>query len=165
MPGTFVPNVERIITKVGGGILTAKVEFNQVYAHRQHYELGWKHPRGGEALYLANALFGGVGEYLGLIAGSVDADLDPTPGMIEVAEALARKSASNAPIMWGNLRMSNHPSVTHNGMLIYDRLPIMPRLTDEELDELHELWEDLHPLPWPSEHFFNHEHFANPFKA
>lgn len=30
--------------------------FGTVYARRQHEELAWKHPRGGEARYLANAL-------------------------------------------------------------------------------------------------------------
>lgn len=33
----------------------AKVTFPGPYARRQHYELEWKHPRGGEALYLLHA--------------------------------------------------------------------------------------------------------------
>lgn len=31
---------------------TAEVSFNEVYAARQHEELGWRHPLGGQAKYL-----------------------------------------------------------------------------------------------------------------
>src|SRR4051794_8368267 len=34
----------------------ARVRFPGPYARRQHYELDWKHPRGGQALYLYTAL-------------------------------------------------------------------------------------------------------------
>ena len=33
-----------------------RVRFPGPYARRQHYELDWKHPRGGQALYLYTAL-------------------------------------------------------------------------------------------------------------
>lgn len=35
--------------------LTTETGFGTVYAARQHEELGWNHPRGGEAKYLENA--------------------------------------------------------------------------------------------------------------
>lgn len=41
----------------GAGFATvAKVTFPGPYARRQHYELEWHHPRGGEALYLLHAV-------------------------------------------------------------------------------------------------------------
>ena len=36
--------------------VTAEITFNTVYAARQHEELGWKHPKGGEAKYLQKAI-------------------------------------------------------------------------------------------------------------
>lgn len=35
-----------------GEIAVAEVKFPGPYARRQHYELDWHHPRGGQALYL-----------------------------------------------------------------------------------------------------------------
>jgi hypothetical protein len=40
----------------GGTSPTVEVGFGTVYARRQHYELGWRHPKGGEALYLQKTL-------------------------------------------------------------------------------------------------------------
>jgi hypothetical protein len=34
----------------------AWIEYNSVYARRQHYELDWRHPRGGQALFLESAV-------------------------------------------------------------------------------------------------------------
>ena len=39
-----------------GAVIEGEVSFNTPYAARQHEELGWKHPRGGEAKYLENPL-------------------------------------------------------------------------------------------------------------
>lgn len=38
------------------GQATAAVSFNTPYAARQHEEIGWNHPGGGEAKYLENAM-------------------------------------------------------------------------------------------------------------
>jgi hypothetical protein len=40
----------------GGKTVTVEVGFGTVYARRQHYELTWRHPKGGEALYLQKTL-------------------------------------------------------------------------------------------------------------
>jgi hypothetical protein len=34
-----------------------RVRFPGPYARRQHYELTWRHPKGGQALYLTTALY------------------------------------------------------------------------------------------------------------
>jgi hypothetical protein len=131
----------------GGGTVVGKVEYNQVYAHRQHYEISWRHPRGGQAMYLTEALFGMSGAYIADIAdvAITEAGVEVDLGMIQAVESLAMDSAQRAPLMWGNLRMSASTSVTHNGAVIWARQSLVPRLTDDELDALHELWEDLHP--------------------
>lgn len=36
--------------------ITAELSFNTVYAARQHEELDWQHPKGGEAKYLQKAI-------------------------------------------------------------------------------------------------------------
>lgn len=73
----------------------------------------------------------------------------PKAGMIENVEILARASALLAPKEWGVLQGSAHPWVDHDGAIVYDRPPIWPRLADEELDTLHEMWSDMFPNPWP----------------
>ena len=47
-----------------GAVVEGEVSFNTVYAARQHEELGWKHPRGGEAKYLENPLKERTPKYL-----------------------------------------------------------------------------------------------------
>jgi hypothetical protein len=148
MAGTFDERIDLLIDECdGGGVVIGKVEFNQVYAHRQHYETSWKHPRGGQAMYLTEALFGNVGTFLSdLAATAITPDgVEVTVGMIDATEAVAQDASQRAPLMWGNLKMSAHVTVTHNGDVIYERPALAARLTDDELDALHELWEDLHP--------------------
>lgn len=42
--------------KVSTSDTQAAVSYDTVYARRQHEEIGWNHPGGGEAKYLENAL-------------------------------------------------------------------------------------------------------------
>lgn len=39
-----------------GAVIEGEVSFNTPYAARQHEEIGWRHPNGGEAKYLENPL-------------------------------------------------------------------------------------------------------------
>lgn len=135
--GTFDERIGQLIARVGEGVLNAKVEFDQIYAHRQHFELGWAHPEGGEALYLQNALLERTPLYMEMIAEGV---LDsPEDAMIAVAEDLAEESAKRAPREFGFLAESAHPSVADNGVPVYDRPAAQRRLTEPELVVLHEL--------------------------
>lgn len=47
--------------------VTAEITFNTVYAARQHEELDWKHPKGGEAKYLQKAIQENAGRLGSLI--------------------------------------------------------------------------------------------------
>ena len=156
MAGTFDERIQILIDDCeGGGEVVGKVEYNQVYAHRQHVEVTWKHPRGGQAMYLSDPLFNNASTYVALIASEcITPDgADPVKGMIEAVNALSLDSSLLAPLMWGNLKMSAHCWVMDNGATVYDHPSLMPRLTDDELDELHEIWSDLHPYPWPPDYF------------
>jgi hypothetical protein len=160
MGGTFVMRIDELIQEVGEGQIIGHVEFNQAYAQIQHQNTRYRHPRGGEAFYLHNALEDGADVYWQMVSDTVLSGSGPTSGMISAVETLSITSASLAPIMWGNLRLSPHPWVTHNGTTVYDRPPVMPRLTDEELDALHEAWEDMFPHPWTNVGLIP---FGNPF--
>lgn len=49
-----------------------EVSFNTVYAARQHEELDWHHPKGGEAKYLEKPLLANVRRYERMIGKAVD---------------------------------------------------------------------------------------------
>lgn len=53
----------------GGGNITVEVGFGTEYAVAQHETLGYRHPRGGEAKYLANAM---TAQAVGMLARLVD---------------------------------------------------------------------------------------------
>jgi len=44
-------------------VLDTEISFNTVYAARQHEELDWRHPLGGEAKYLERPLLENAGRY------------------------------------------------------------------------------------------------------
>lgn len=137
MSDTFQARIDQLAERVGLGPIGGTVEVDQIYAHRQHFELGWNHPQGGEAMYLTNPLYERINLYMEILAeGALDS---PETAMIMVVEDLAQQVAERAPLEFGFLRESAHPSVRSEGFIIYDRPPLQPRLTEAELVTLHEL--------------------------
>jgi hypothetical protein len=132
MAGTFVARIRELRAQVGDGEWDAIVEFNQVYAHRQHEEMAWVHPHGGGPKYLERALYENIPEYMELIAANLLYDIEF--GMREVAEHLADLASGKAPERMGDLRHSDHPSVTHNGELVYDRPPLRERKSQAQIE-------------------------------
>ena len=51
----------------------------------------------------------------------------PDEGAIAYAEKLAAKSSAAAPVEFGDLKESDHPKVTSDGAVIYDRPPLVAR--------------------------------------
>lgn len=153
----FVETLEVLIVKTGEGTLVGHVGFNQVYAHRQHEELGWKHPHGGQAKYLSTPLYANAGIYLQRLADAVlEGSLDQA--MIQNVTELADQAADLAPVqpLLGVLRGSAHPWVTSNGAVIFDRPPVYPRLPDIVLDEMHKYVYDVtHPNRRPRRGIWN----------
>jgi len=52
-------NADGSITVTGtapSGATSATIGFDEIYAHRQHEEVGWNHPKGGQAKYLETAI-------------------------------------------------------------------------------------------------------------
>lgn len=144
MSGDFTTRLDEVAERVGKGSLTGMVEVDQIYAQWQHEGLDFRHPRGGQALYLQQPLMDHHADYLQRIADGV-LDDGGKDAMREVVEDLAEDGgvATHAPLEFGDLRDSGHPTVTDDGAVIYDRPPRQHRLSDEELKAKYRLH---HPL-------------------
>ena len=134
MAGTFTERIA-VLRRMCGmpGDLTASLEVNQVYAHVQHEELSYRHPRGGQAKYLEQPLFAHYRHYLDDYARTVLRD-GGRAAMVRTAEHLSDQVELHAPRLFQNLRFSGHPKVTANGIVHYDRPPKRHRLTAAELE-------------------------------
>jgi hypothetical protein len=129
--GTFIQRMDHLSEEVGTGSLVARCKVNQPYAQDQHETLHYRH-NDGRARYLGGPLFENQADLMDIIGRHAITPLgsDIQQGMIEVAEMMARYVLTNAPKLSGRLSTSGHPTVTDNGMLIYDRPPISPRELD-----------------------------------
>lgn len=128
-----IDGLEHFLHEVGNGAITAHLTVNQVYAHRQHVEKTWKHPRGGMAGYLEGPLelesallFQMMADHLVSATGS-----DIVEGMIGVSEKMNRMVEDNAPRKYEILRYSGHPQVYDNDRIVYDRPPKQERRRDK----------------------------------
>lgn len=141
----FFERTDFLAEMVGHGDLAGMVEVDQRYAAIQHNSLDFNHPRGGEALYLTTPLLENSDRYFGDIARTL-LDEGPEPGMIRSVENLAEEGgvATRAPILYDNLRASGHPSVTSDGVTVYDRPPRQHRLSEAELKAIYRAH---HPVP------------------
>lgn len=132
--------------RVDSDDLTGRVEVDQVYAKKQHEDLTLRHPRGGGPRYLGQPLLDNRDDYLERIARTV-LDDGGVAGMRSAMDDLAGSGGvlTHAPVLWGDLRRSGHPSVLSGSRLVYDREPLARRLTEEELRAKARLI----PLPGP----------------
>jgi hypothetical protein len=146
MSGNFGERMSELSRIVGSGDLVGSVVVDQVYAQRQHEDLNLNHPQGGQAKYLSQPLMDSRDDYLKRVARTVLED-GGTGGMRSAMEDLAGEGgvAKRAPLLWGDLRRSGHPSVTSDGSTVYDRAPLARRLSEEELRAKARLI----PLPGP----------------
>lgn len=133
MAGTFSERIAELRRLTGSGErLQGTVTVSQVYAHRQHEDLSYRHPRGGSAKYLEKPLFDKYRDYLGDYARTVLTD-GGQPAMKRSMEHLSDAVELTAPREWGDLLKSGHPKVTLGERTVYDRAPKAARLTAEEL--------------------------------
>src|SRR5215469_11170337 len=139
MSGSFGARTRLLEEMVGEGILRSEIIVDQIYAHRQHEDyLVKKH--GGQAKYLETALFDRLAEHMEILAQSVLRGL-LVPAMVEVTESITGNAIERTPILpetGGILKKSYHRMVLDNGVLRYNRPPIIPRLTQKEITEIHE---------------------------
>lgn len=133
MAGDFASRLEELIESVGEGKLTGSVVVDQVYAKYQHERMDLKHPNGGQAKYLSGPLLEQMRGYVGRLAQNVlRGSLDGA--MAANMEDLSKQVFEKAPREFWDLRESGHPRVLNNeGMPVYDRAPVVHRLSKGEL--------------------------------
>jgi hypothetical protein len=130
---TFAERIDALREMTGRGQrLTGLCTVSQVYAHRQHEDLSYHHPRGGGPKYLEKPLMDSFRDYLGDYAKTVLHD-GGQPAMRRSMEHLSDAVELTAPREWGDLRKSGAPKVTLGERIVYDRAPKAARLTAEEL--------------------------------
>lgn len=157
MPGDFFDRIDELIHETGEERVVGTVEVDQVYARYQHEGIDFKHPRGGQAMYLKQPMVDLADEHLRRLAKHV---LEPggiADGMREVVEQVARDVHDLAPREFDDLRNSAHPTVVKDETTTFDRPPLVPRLTEEELrekDRLRDAGHHRYPLDHP-------QHVAN----
>ncbi|MGH3503714.1 MAG: hypothetical protein ACRDQA_22890 [Nocardioidaceae bacterium] len=138
--GTFFRRVNDLLAETPKESIKGVVKVDQVYAHYQHAHPEFRHPDGGKAFYLRDPLFHNVDDYLDRLGDSaLDADEGLGDAMIENMEGLSREVFEQAPMEFGDLRASGHPSVEVDGQTVYDRPPNTARLTEEDLKAKHEV--------------------------
>jgi hypothetical protein len=137
---SFSEGIDALQELVGKGHLVGTVEFDQVYAVNQH-EGDWVNFMGrygpkamehGRPKFLEQPLLEGATGFMQTVADHTLHD-GPAAGMIEDVEKLADESSAEAPVEFGDLKGSAHPVVTSDGSVIYDRPPLIPRLSEGQL--------------------------------
>ncbi len=127
---------------VGDGLMEGVLEFNQVYASAQHTSTWFSgplrghiirhHPHGGGPHYITEPMLEEAGVYMQTVADHVLTD-GTVAGMVAAVEKWADDASPRAPVEFGDLRESAHPKVYENGALVYDRPPIVGRLSRAQL--------------------------------
>lgn len=128
----FEERIQELIDQTPSNV-HGTVVVDQAYAQIQHEAMDFKHPHGGRAKYLGGPLIEKHQHYLQELAnGLLDGHL---PGvMIRNMEDLSTKGVyENAPVEFADLKASGHPIVEADGGKIYDRPPMVHRLSEQEL--------------------------------
>ncbi len=136
--------------RVGDGELEGSVTVDQVYALYQHEGVGFVHPRGGEAHYLSGPLTENADIYLEGFSTVFEQDgLAADDVMAAAMEDLAGQIPDRAPVEFNVLRQSASPSVHSDGVEVFHRPPLMPRLAQEELNAIRRAEEPIvNPVEW-----------------
>lgn len=134
----FIQRISELQDRVGKGTCSGTVERDQVYAHYQEANLALRHPGGGRAMYQEATLYANSSDYLEKVAAEV-LGAGPDKGMADAMEAFAADSGEACPKELTLLAHSDHPRVTSEGAVVYDRAPEVPRLSEAELRELNHL--------------------------
>lgn len=131
MKGEFIGNIDALLAKTPNRV-TGHVEVDQVYAHYQHAHPEFHHPDGGEAFYLKTPLYVKCDEYMTHLAGGA-VNGEVVKAMTENMEDLSLEVYDRAPWEFGDLRASGHPTVEVDGEVVYDRPPLVKRLSEVDL--------------------------------
>lgn len=149
----FSEGIDRLKEQVGHRKMTGSVAVSQVYAEPQErgawlnfmgrYGPKNLHPRhGGEIHALENSLSDNSSDYMQKLADGLLRERGLYDAMVDDVEHLSSEYGVRAPIETGALRLSAHPTVTDDDVVVYDRAPVVPRLSAEELADKSRRYED-----------------------
>lgn len=130
--GSFAGSIDELLRSTPDSSLTGRVVVDQIYAHYQHEHPEFHHPRGGQAFYLQQPLYVKYRGYLTKL-GKAALQGKLRDAMVANVEDLSHQVMLKAPWEYMDLRNSGHPQVEQDGKLVYDRPPLVRRLSDEEL--------------------------------
>lgn len=131
-----VDGIQQLIQRTTGGAVKATVTVDQPYAQDQHETLFYRHPRGGRAKFLEGPLFENHREWIeGFAKRLLNARLDAARLWgDECGVPLKNAVAKNAPVEFGDLKMSAGLVVREGASVVRDEPPAQQRLTEAELD-------------------------------
>lgn len=132
------------LRKQVGRSTEGSINVDQVYAHYQDSGSGpsgkpaaaFDHPEGGQAGYLSDSLTLYGPDFAQRIADSISEEDAMSDVFIEGVQKISLDVATLAPLEFGNLRESSAAQVIHDGEVTFDRPPLVPRLSEEELRQL-----------------------------
>lgn len=128
--GEFIKRTNQLIKKYRGK-LEGKVVVDQIYAQNQHENLSFKHPGGGPK-FLTKALFQEMNKTMQGLANNFP-EGNQNAAMAQGMERVVKGVYKNAPREFQDLRNSGAPSVKERGRFVYNRPPIIKRLTKQQL--------------------------------
>lgn len=136
MPKRAEDGIQQLIQRTTGGKVTATVTVDQPYAQDQHETLYYRHPRGGRAKFLEAPLFE---SHVGWIQNFADRVLNARLDASrlwgdECGVPLRNAVGKNAPVEFGDLKLSAGLVVREGSSVVRDEPPAQQRLTDAELD-------------------------------
>ncbi len=131
--GSFDERMAELSKLVGRGIVATEWSVNQLYARYQHHGAHLRHPGGGKAFFLRDALYRSHDGHLAdvarqLFSGNVQALY------IRYGEQVARKSSADTPVELGNLNRSDSVKVKVGGATVYHRPARQRRMTRAQLN-------------------------------
>lgn len=131
--GTFGARMDTLNRIVGTGKLEGTVTIDQVYAQNQHETKSFRHPRGGQAKYLEDALKVEGPKILKALASRALAPDGLVGAMTAGQIRLRNRAARLTPRLYGNLKKSGAVTVRDKGMVVMKIPAEVKRLTDAQL--------------------------------
>jgi hypothetical protein len=129
--GDFDERMRYLSEEVGVGTLIARCTVNQPYAQKIHEDRNMYH-RNGVAGYLGDPLMANALSLVEQLATNAitSTGSDLKDSMSDIAEQMAKYVLQFAPKDTGRLSQSGHAEVIDNGIPIYDRPSVYPRINN-----------------------------------
>lgn len=131
--GEFVKRIGKLERDVGRTKLQIKVVVDQIYAQNQHETLYFRHSSGGGPKFLTRALLGESRSIMRGFARDVYRPRGLVSAAIAGSERISKGVYKHAPHEFNDLRNSAAPSVKDGGRIVYQRPPVIKRLTKTQL--------------------------------